>query len=87
MTGQQDGAAAPVWRRQEVESPCVQVCVIEPVSRLCTGCLRSIEEITAWSRMTPQARRAVMDDLPGRKGLLTRRRGGRAGRQARGDAP
>jgi uncharacterized protein len=63
-----------------VESPCINVCVIQPDSRLCTGCLRSIDEITQWSRMTDDARRAVMADLPARQGLLARRKGGRAAR-------
>jgi uncharacterized protein len=63
-----------------MESPCINVCVIQPESRLCTGCLRSIDEITQWSRMTDDGRRAVMADLPARKALLTRRKGGRAGR-------
>ncbi len=79
----QQGARFALWRRQEIESPCVQICVIHPESRLCTGCLRSIDEITVWSRMTPEARRAVMAELPGRQGLLNRRRGGRAARLGR----
>jgi predicted Fe-S protein YdhL (DUF1289 family) len=69
-----------VWKRQEIESPCVKVCVIHPQARLCTGCLRSIDEITAWTRMTPEARRQVMAALPSRARLLQQRRGGRAGR-------
>lgn len=69
-----------VWARAEIESPCVKICVIHPAARLCTGCLRTIDEIGAWSRMTPAERRAVMEDLPGRAGRLTQRRGGRAGR-------
>jgi len=72
-----------VWKRDEIESPCVKICVIHPEARLCTGCLRSIDEITQWSRMTPEARRAVMEELPVRAGRLTRRRGGRAARLAR----
>lgn len=47
-------------------SPCVNICVIDPQSRLCTGCLRSIEEITAWSRMSEAERRALMAELPAR---------------------
>jgi len=65
-----------------VESPCINVCVIQPESRLCTGCLRSIDEITQWTRMTDDARRAVMAELPARKSLLARRKGGRAARLA-----
>ena len=72
-----------IWRRDEVESPCIKVCVIHPESRLCTGCLRSIDEITIWSKLSPEARRAVMAELPARQPLLTKRRGGRAARIAR----
>ena len=69
-----------VWRRVEIESPCVKICLIHPEARICIGCLRSADEIASWSRMTPEARREVMDALPKRSGLLARRRGGRAGR-------
>jgi uncharacterized protein len=66
-----------------VQSPCINVCVIEPASRLCTGCLRSIDEITNWSRMTDAGRAEVMAALPARRPLLTMRKGGREGRLAR----
>ena len=69
-----------IWRRDEIESPCIKVCVIHPEARLCTGCLRTIDEITAWSRLSPEARREIMAALPSRAGLLARRRGGRAAR-------
>lgn len=69
-----------IWKRDEIESPCIKICVIEPNSRLCTGCLRTIDEIASWSRMTPEARRAVMAALPDRAPQLAKRRGGRAGR-------
>ena len=72
-----------VWKRAEIESPCVNICVVHPDARICTGCYRSIEEIGAWSRLSPEARRAVMDDLPNRAGLLKKRRGGRAARLKR----
>ncbi|WP_377504748.1 DUF1289 domain-containing protein [Octadecabacter sp. R77987] len=69
-----------IWKRAEIDSPCIKVCVIHPATRLCTGCLRSIDEIGAWSRLTPEARKAVMNDLPSRAPLLRQRRGGRAAR-------
>ena len=72
-----------VWKRAEIESPCVKICVIHPQTRLCTGCLRSIDEIGAWSQLSPDARKAVMDDLPARAPLLQKRRGGRAARLKR----
>lgn len=72
-----------VWKRDEVESPCIKLCVVHPETRLCTGCLRSIDEIGAWSRMTPEARRQIMDELPSRAGAHSKRRGGRAAKLAR----
>lgn len=73
----------PIWRRAEIESPCVNICVIHPETRLCTGCARSIDEIGAWSRMTPEARREVMAELPNREAAPKGRRGGRAARLKR----
>ncbi len=73
-----------VWTRDEIESPCIKICVVHPEARICTGCLRSIDEITQWSRMTPEARRAVMTTLPERRAALSQRRGGRAARLKRG---
>jgi predicted Fe-S protein YdhL (DUF1289 family) len=69
-----------IWVRNEVQSPCIKVCVIHPEERLCVGCLRSIDEISRWSRMTEDERRAVLADRPDRAPRLARRRGGRMGR-------
>lgn len=69
-----------VWQRDEVQSPCVKLCTIHPAERLCVGCLRSIDEISAWSRMTPAERTAIMAELPARAPRLQKRRGGRMGR-------
>jgi predicted Fe-S protein YdhL (DUF1289 family) len=74
-----------VWRREAVESPCIKLCVVHPEAGICMGCYRTIEEIAAWGSMTPEARRGVMAELPGRAGRVKpARRGGRAGR--RGEA-
>ncbi len=72
-----------IWKRDEIESPCIKTCVIHSEARLCTGCLRSIDEITRWSKMPPEERRSIMAELPTRQGRLTKRRGGRAARLAR----
>ncbi|MXU65463.1 DUF1289 domain-containing protein [Oceanomicrobium pacificus] len=67
-----------IWSRREVESPCVRVCVIHPPSGLCMGCYRTIAEISDWSKMEPEARRALMADLPNREDRIKgTRRGGR----------
>lgn len=72
-----------VWKRDEVESPCIKICVVHPEARICTGCLRSIDEIGRWSRMSPEERSEIMAALPDRAGLLKKRRGGRAARLKR----
>lgn len=77
----------PVWQRDEVESPCVNICVIHPRAGICAGCHRTIEEIAAWSAMPAPERRRIMDELPERAALLRQRRGGRAGRRAAPDQP
>ena len=69
-----------VWKRNEVESPCVQICVVHPTERICTGCYRTIDEITRWSKMDSSERDEIMEDLPARKPRLAKRRGGRAAR-------
>ena len=72
-----------VWKRDEIDSPCVQVCLIHPETRLCTGCERTIEEIGRWSQLSPETRRAIMADLPNRTAAPKTRRGGPAARRAR----
>ncbi|MGR3640235.1 DUF1289 domain-containing protein [Alterinioella nitratireducens] len=72
-----------IWQRNEVESPCVKICVVHPNARICIGCFRSVEEITQWSRMSHAERARIMDELPNRKGQVAQRRGGRAARLKR----
>lgn len=72
-----------LWQRDEIESPCVRICVVHPEARICTGCYRSIDEIGRWSKMSAEERREIMAALPDRASMLTRRRGGRAARMAR----
>lgn len=69
-----------IWARQEIESPCTQVCVVHPQERICTGCLRSIDEITRWSKMDAAERATILSELPDRAPRLQKRRGGRAAR-------
>ena len=72
--------ADEIWQRDEVESPCIKICVVHPEARICTGCLRTIEEIGGWGRMSSEQRREVLADLPSRAGKLRKRRGGRRAR-------
>lgn len=72
-----------VWKNREIESPCINVCVVHPEERICTGCLRTIDEIARWSRMEDAERAEIMEALPDRLPRLKKRRGGRAARLKR----
>ncbi len=61
---EQDQAAAPV------RTPCIKVCIVDGESGLCMGCYRRLNEVAGWSRMTPDARDAVMAELPARRSLI-----------------
>jgi uncharacterized protein len=66
-----------------IETPCVKLCVVDPVSGYCIGCGRTRMEVAGWLDYSAQERRDVMAGLEGRKRTLTashRRRGGRRGR-------
>jgi uncharacterized protein len=47
-------------------SPCVQICVMDPLSGLCIGCGRTREEIAAWLSLGEAERRTIMAELGGR---------------------
>ncbi|RXT20321.1 MULTISPECIES: DUF1289 domain-containing protein [unclassified Bosea (in: a-proteobacteria)] len=55
-----------------ISSPCIKVCVIDPASKLCRGCGRTLQEIAQWSRMSEAERLAIMARLDER---LSRRPG------------
>jgi uncharacterized protein len=42
-----------------VPSPCLSVCRINPASEWCEGCFRTLDEISAWSRLSDDAKRDV----------------------------
>jgi predicted Fe-S protein YdhL (DUF1289 family) len=50
-----------------VASPCISVCRIDEASGLCVGCLRTLDEIAAWSVLDDDERSAVLAMLPARK--------------------
>ncbi|MEM1301996.1 MAG: DUF1289 domain-containing protein [Pseudomonadota bacterium] len=74
--------ADQVWQRAEIDSPCIKLCSIHPEERICVGCLRTMDEIGAWSSMSSDERRSIMAELPARAPRLRKRRGGRGARTA-----
>ena len=63
MTPSQRETLAARWqavaRGGEPVSPCNAVCRMDEASGLCAGCLRTIDEIAAWSTLPDAGRRAV----------------------------
>ena len=51
MTGPGQGAA--------VASPCIDVCRMDDATGWCIGCLRTLDEIAAWSALGDADKRAV----------------------------
>jgi predicted Fe-S protein YdhL (DUF1289 family) len=50
-----------------VPSPCTSVCKIDDATGLCAGCLRTLDEIAAWSVLDDAQRRAVWDAIAARR--------------------
>ena len=51
----------------EVASPCINVCKMDAATGWCEGCLRTIDEIAAWSQLDDHAKRAVRVELSRRR--------------------
>ena len=52
--------------KKHVISPCVGVCLIDPQSELCIGCLRSSSEIAIWPQINNQRALQIMKEIKGR---------------------
>lgn len=50
-----------------VKSPCISVCRMDPVSGLCEGCLRNLDEIARWAQTTDEDRRQILVWVAARK--------------------
>jgi uncharacterized protein len=48
-------------------SPCLGICLMDPRTRTCRGCLRTIEEIAGWYAAGPAEKRAIRDRLAARR--------------------
>jgi uncharacterized protein len=48
-------------------SPCNRICTVDPVTNLCIGCFRTLDEISFWTRYTDAERAAIWAELERRK--------------------
>ena len=44
---------------RDLPSPCISICRMDPATGFCEGCLRTLSEIAAWSRMDDAGKRSV----------------------------
>jgi len=54
----------------QVPSPCINVCVMDQTSGVCIGCLRTLDEIAAWSVLDADAKRAILTAIGERRARL-----------------
>lgn len=52
-----------------IASPCINLCQMDPVSGLCAGCFRTLEEITVWSGADDARRMQILTAVAGRRRL------------------
>ena len=52
---------------ERIVSPCIGVCVLDPVTGFCQGCLRTADEIMAWPSADGATQRVILDELKVRR--------------------
>ena len=50
-----------------MESPCINICLLDEDTGLCRGCLRTLDEIGDWSRYSATERSRIMGTLEARR--------------------
>ena len=53
-----------------IGSPCTGVCRIDPRSRLCSGCLRTLDEIAQWGGADDRRKQGILDNVQARRRAL-----------------
>lgn len=48
---------------EEVASPCIGVCTVDPSKRLCSGCMRTMDEIGGWLTYSADQKKAVLKKI------------------------
>jgi uncharacterized protein len=58
-----------------LETPCINVCLLDAETELCIGCGHTIDEIARWATMSDGERSAIMAALPERMERSKRAKG------------
>lgn len=56
-------------RDREPASPCIGICLVDPASRWCRGCLRTIDEIAMWYAASPADKHAILERIAVRRAV------------------
>ncbi len=56
----------------DIPSPCIAVCRLDPVTKLCQGCLRTPREIARWSYADEAEKLAIVQELRARRRAMGR---------------
>ncbi|HXC13307.1 MAG TPA: DUF1289 domain-containing protein [Stellaceae bacterium] len=59
--------AVPGETERAPPSPCVGICLIDPATRQCRGCLRRIDEIATWYEASAAEKRAILTRIAERR--------------------
>jgi uncharacterized protein len=58
-----------------LETPCVNICLLDQDTGTCLGCGRTLSEIARWAAMSDAERRAIMAALSARMANLEQAKG------------
>lgn len=50
-----------------ITSPCINICKMDASNSLCLGCFRTIDEITAWSRLDDAGQQHILANVARRR--------------------
>ena len=53
------------------DSPCIDICQMDPESGLCVGCGRANDEIANWSSYTDEQKKSILKELKSRNNIDT----------------
>ena len=54
-------------REAQPASPCLGICLMDPATRMCRGCLRTVEEIRLWYEASTAEKWAILARLEARR--------------------
>lgn len=57
-----------------LSSPCLGICLMDPTTRMCRGCLRTISEIAGWHDASAAEKSAILKRLAVRRAAIAEKR-------------